>query len=69
MDKINTPVHRDLVIIGADKSSVDSTTYTETIISEAIETLKANSNAVKQFGDEEWGSLNTSNDKDTEDAW
>lgn len=69
MDKINTPTKRELIIIGADPKTIDTTTYTEEIIEQAI--IKANSSkkAEDEFGtgvSDEWGNSSSSNTDDDE---
>lgn len=72
MDKIKSPFTRELVITGADKTSIDTDTYTEEIVSEAIAKVNAKKNAQNDFADnnEEWGSgLDTANITDEDNDW
>ena len=70
MDRVNTPTIRELVITGADPESIDTTTYSESEIDRAIETMKANNAAEKDFGESSdgWGT-SLEDDDETEDGW
>lgn len=49
MNKIKTPYSIKLMVNGADKSSLDTTTYSEEIIEEALVKQKANNTAKAEF--------------------
>ena len=70
MEKQNAPTIRELVITGADPETIDSSTYSESEIDKAIETMKASKNAEKDFGGstEGWGSVQNSTDADDMDC-
>jgi hypothetical protein len=73
MNRINTPTIRELIITGADPKTIDTETYTEAAIDEAMAKLNANKKAEKDFGksdDGKWGSVgNSSTGSDEEDPW
>lgn len=75
MEKIASPIIRELRIIGADPTTIDTTTYTEQIIDEAIEKIKANKKAEADFGkndNDNWGSVQNKKsdiDVDEDDPW
>ena len=73
MERVNNPTKRSLLIIGAHKDSVDTDTYSEEIIEEAIAKMNSDKKATKDFGDnsdDDWGSMDIkasdSNDEDEE---
>ena len=70
MDRVNNPTIRELVIEGADPSTIDTTTYTEEEMDKAIESLKASKDAENDFGGTSsgWGSVKSVNDDD-ETGW
>lgn len=68
-DKVNAPTIRELIITGADPSSIDTDTYSEKAIEEALR-------ALKEFGEEstskdsnDWGSVDDSNAGDDDSEW
>jgi hypothetical protein len=71
MDKINNPTKRELIITGADKTTIDIETYTEVKIEEAIVKINSSKKAENEFGNDTWGgnssSSGTSEEEDT--AW
>lgn len=74
MERINNPTTRTLVITGADKNSVDTYTYSEEIIGEAVAKMNSDKNAAKDFGDssdDDWGSadIKSSGSNDEDDEW
>lgn len=70
MDKVKSPTIRELIITGADKDSIDTDTYSESIIEEALAKIKSSETAKKDFGDnDEWGSVDTSKTTDDDDEW
>ena len=71
MDKVKSPTVRELVITAADPTSIDTDTYTETIIEEALAKIKSSETAKKDYGDNDsgWGSVDTSNTTDEDDEW
>lgn len=71
MDKVKTPTVRELIITGADKASIDTETYSESIIEEALAKIKSSETAKKDFGDsgDEWGSIDTSNATSEDSEW
>lgn len=66
MTKVNSPTIRTLVITGADPETIDTTTYTEAILDEAIAKMNANKKAEDDFGSasDGWGSAQFDTDDD-----
>lgn len=60
--RINNPTTRELVITGAKGNTLDTTTYSEEKINEAIQKLEQSNNA-----QEDWGSSNNVNDAEDEE--
>lgn len=63
---------RELVITGADPETIDTDTYTEEAIEEAMAIINANNNAKSEFGGKEaddWGSDIKSSDDSEDDGW
>lgn len=64
---------RELVITGADPDTIDTETYSEKAIEEAMSIINANNNAKSEFGTKEgndWGSnIKSSDDSDEDDGW
>lgn len=72
MEKINSPTIRELVITGADPESIDTKTYTEAAIDSAIEKVKVEKKAEKDFGgksNDTWGSVGSTVDDDEDAGW
>lgn len=71
MERLNNPTKRTLVIIGADKDSVDTETYSEKIIDNAIAKQNASKKADEDFGtdDNAWGSISYKDITDDDDEW
>lgn len=74
MERVNNPTVRTLVITGANKNSVDTDTYSEEIIEEAIAKMNSDKNAAKDFGDssdDDWGSMDikSSDNSDEDEEW
>lgn len=75
LEKVNNPTTRSLVITGADKASIDTTTYSEELIAEAIAKINSNKIADKDYGetsdDDGWGDSSSiqSNGNDDDDEW
>ncbi len=71
MDKVKAPTIRELVITGADPSTIDKTTYTEEELDKAIEASKTAKAAEKDFGGstDGWGSVGSSLDDEDESGW
>jgi hypothetical protein len=72
MEKINSPMVRELIITGADPKTIDKDTYSGKAIEEAIAKVNANKKANKDFGnnEENWGSVGGSNTTEDDDsAW
>lgn len=72
MQKVGSPTKRTLVITGADKDSVDTETYSEKIIDEAIAKSKASQDAKKDFNSsDDWGSgsISDGDATDDDDVW
>jgi hypothetical protein len=74
MDRVNSPTVRELVITGADPTTIDKDTYTEELIDEAIAKMKSNKTAKEDYGEKDgWGSTNSlgdsEDDDDDEDPW
>lgn len=74
MERVNNPTTRTLVITGADKNSVDTDTYSEEIIEEALARMKSDKKADKDFGDnsdDDWGSMDikSSDSNDEDEEW
>lgn len=66
MTKVNSPTIRTLVITGADPETIDTTTYAENILDEAIAKMNANKKAEDDFGSvsDGWGSAPFDTDDD-----
>lgn len=73
MERVNNPTVRLLVITGADKESIDTDTYSEETIAEALAKIKSNKKADKDYGDtsdDGWGSADIkSADDDEDEEW
>jgi len=75
MNKNNAPMIRELIIVGADPSSIDKETYSESIIDVAVAKISANKKAEKDFGgsnvSDNWGSniTGSASTADSDDAW
>lgn len=73
MEKVSSPVKRDIVITGADPNSIDSTIYSEELIAEGIMKINNAKNATADFGDagnaSEWGSPSLDAGADDEEVW
>ena len=74
MDRVTGQYRKTFIITGADKESLDRETYTEALMDKAIETMTANENAKKDFGDggeEDWGGSKIEGEKkkDDDEAW
>jgi hypothetical protein len=67
MDKINAPTKFELIITGADPSSIEKEIYTEKTVSEAIAKINADKKANEDFGSSDWGKSST--DSEEEDVW
>lgn len=74
MNRVNNPFVRKLMITGADKDSIDDSTYTEEIIAAAIVTANSNKRAKSEYGDndesgsgDEWGASKSAGSYDNED--
>lgn len=70
MSKINNPTKRIMLIVGGDKDSVDTETYSEEEIEKAISKSKAAENAKKDFGDDDdWGTVSDKDITDEDEEW
>jgi hypothetical protein len=74
MDKLTGQYRKTFIITGADPETIDKETYSESEIEKAIETMKANDTAKRDFGDneEDWGGESKIEGKKSEsddDAW
>lgn len=72
MDKINTPTKRELIITGADPKTIDTTTYTEEIIEQAIAKANSSKKAENEFGkgvSDEWGNSGSSSNAEDDEPW
>jgi hypothetical protein len=69
MEKVNNPTKRELIITGADKTTIDTETYTEKKIEEAIAKINASKKAESEFGNENWGSSGGSGASEEDEAW
>ena len=74
MDRVTGQYRKTLIIMGADKESLDRETYTEALLDKAIETMAANENVKKDFGegDEDWGGdskISGEKKEDDDEAW
>ena len=74
MERVNNPTVRLLVITGADKESIDTDTYSEEAIEEALAKVKSNKSADKDYGDtsdDGWGSsdIKSSATDDEDEEW
>jgi hypothetical protein len=74
MDRVTGQYRKTLIITGVDPESFDREAYTETLLDKAIETMKANENAKKDFGDgeEDWGGdskISGEKKDDDDEAW
>ena len=74
--RINNPVVREMVITGADPSSIDKETYTEKEMDKAFTAIRKSQNAESNFADNDsddnstgsWGS-SSSFDEDGDEPW
>lgn len=62
--KLNSPTRRELVITGAKGSTLDKTTYSESIVNEAIKKLTQ-----EQQANDDWGSSSSSDEEETDEDW
>lgn len=74
MTKVSAPARRELIITGADKSSLDKEVYTEEKVNEAIMKIKKANDAQNDFGgsndsDSAWGEPIGGFEDDDDDAW
>lgn len=74
MEKVNAPIERELVIKGADPSTLDTELYSESKIEEAIAKIKANEKAENDFGkdvSDDWGSVDSldSGSDNSDEPW
>lgn len=72
MDKLNTPIVRELIITGADGTSVDHSVYSQAAFDEAVTKLNATKAAKSDYGSgsEDWGTANLNKkDDDDDDPW
>jgi hypothetical protein len=75
MDRVFGQYRKTFIVTGADPESMDRETYTEALVDKAIETMNANENAKKDFGEEEdWGGSGSSKiegkkEEDSDEAW
>lgn len=77
MRRVNTPVKFEMVIEGAEPTTIDRDTYNENNISEAIRKIRTAQAAEQKFsgksvvaiGNETWGKKFDSNDDDDEEDW
>ena len=73
----NNSFIKELLILGADPSTLDTETYNKKNVEEAIEKVKASRKAREEFGDnknessDEWGSVNNtdSDDEGFDEGW
>ena len=70
MEIVNAPTIRELIITGADPTTIDTITYSMKEIDKAIESIKKDKQAVNDFGDslDNWGSIDEAI-IDDEDPW
>lgn len=70
MERVNNPTVRLLIITGADKDSIDTDTYSEELVEEAIAKAKSDKNADKDYGDtsdDDWGNSGIQGSSDDDD--
>lgn len=68
-DKVNTPTIRELVITGADPNSIDTDTYSEKALDEAVRALKEFGEETEGKSDNDWGSVDDSNTSADDSEW
>lgn len=69
-DKVNTPMIRELVITGANPNTIDTDTYTEEALEEAVRALKEfGEKTTTSSNNDDWGSVDDSNASDEDDEW
>ena len=69
-DKVSTPTIRELIITGADPSSIDTETYSEEAIEEALRALKEfGEETSNKSSDDDWGTVDDSNANDDDSEW
>ena len=70
MNKVNSPFVREMVVVGAEKDSIDTELYSEESVESAIAKLATKNKADKEYGDDDsdWGSVSKSNSDDDDDA-
>lgn len=72
MTKANAPTRRELVITGAKPSSIDTETYSQKLIEEALSKIANANNAVADYGasSDGWGNVSELGSNENEDeAW
>ena len=71
MDKVTSPYKRELIITGADPTSIDTVVYAEDVLEQAMEAMKSDSKAKTEYGDDDWGETpsETKEVKEEESAW
>lgn len=66
---------KELLILGADPSTIDKDTYSKALLEEAIELVKASKKAQENYGDEskeegsDWGSSDSTTTDDEIEGW
>lgn len=70
MTKQNAPVKREMVITGANKASIDSETYSQSLVEAAMLKVKNASDATTDYADKNasWGKANDESSSSDEDA-
>jgi len=74
LEKLTGQYRKNFVITGADKTTIEKVIYSESEIDKAIETMKANDTAKKDFGeDDNWtggdNKIEGKKEEDSDDAW
>lgn len=69
MDRVNAPTTRELIILGADPSTIEKEAYNEEKIDAAIAQINASKKASSDYGDVDgnWGSSAKLNDADADE--
>lgn len=68
MTKTDSPIVRELVIVGADPATIEKETYNQDKIDAAIAKMNSNKRAEKEYGDDDgkWGNTNIASSSTSE---
>lgn len=70
MQTVSSPTKREFIVIGVERESFDTETYTEENIDTALEKIARANRAESDYADsDDWGSSNNMDDSDDEAGW